>query len=788
MQPQAQHTAPAASLPPGVKTQPIAPPPPASSLSLPLQPPTAAAWLPLLLPPPPGSPTGPAAPPASQGLVKQGSGRGQGQQAGTWPVAVAAHQGAPHLQALNGRLGPQGLGGLSTTPRTGSHPPLQPPPPAPQPPHLQPHLSLPLPTLTPQPPAQPPQASLPPTEPTSAHHVPTVAAAGRSQHPPPAAPPLPPLPHSLSHRASSSRPVTQGDRRSSLQHAALQAAASLGVLNLDDLRCVATISGGGPGAPPPAGEPTAPTPLLPPPADSAPPSPCDQTPVTLQHALGSGVRQGQRRVGDQVGAACQAVTQAVINPGAAKGVGGTEPVPGSLPGGLALYGQADHASGSVQLGWREGLALALRALFLLLAFGPFLTLGVPLLLWAMWALSVAVAPAVAVDRVYDAAPGLAKPRAGAAQPAVGLATANRAARMGAGDRGEGKSLSGPWASSSDAADAAPVKKAARRFIWLRRMRQLESKTAAEVHPSIAATEVQRPGRSLSSRRRWEEYRATVLAKGAITARKAAWQLLLLGCRSSGAAFIKWGQWAASRGDLFPPDFCETIGTLHDKAPAHSFAHTRLEVERSLGASLEDLFLYFDPKPLASGSIAQVHRAQLADPLGSGRVMSVVVKVRHPGVASCIQRDFLILKPLAGLTSRVRLLRALNLRDTLAQFSHTMTAQADLRVEAAHLARFATNFAGVKDQVVIPQLFPSLLAEAVMVESYEAGRSVSHICKTRTAINSQIAALGVDTYLAMLLKHNFVHTDLHPGNILVRMVDAEGRVLELDSSPPPSQGL
>lgn len=76
-------------------------------------------------------------------------------------------------------------------------------------------------------------------------------------------------------------------------------------------------------------------------------------------------------------------------------------------------------------------------------------------------------------------------------------------------------------------------------------------------------------------------------------------------RQSGAAFIKWAQWAATRGDLFPQDFCDTMSSLHEGAPVHSYAHTRRAVESAFGLRLDQLFITFDPRPLASGSVAQV---------------------------------------------------------------------------------------------------------------------------------------------------------------------------------------
>ncbi|GMH32943.1 hypothetical protein BSKO_00777 [Bryopsis sp. KO-2023] len=247
----------------------------------------------------------------------------------------------------------------------------------------------------------------------------------------------------------------------------------------------------------------------------------------------------------------------------------------------------------------------------------------------------------------------------------------------------------------------------------------------------------------------------------------AFDRLLAGCRTGGAAFIKWGQWSASREDLFPPEFCDALSQLHDQAPVHSIKETRDAIHHAFGIPLEEIFESFEDEPLASGSIAQVHRATLCR---SGRSMPVIVKVCHPGVAKNIHQDFQVLKPLAAWASNIPLLRGLPLKESVSQFSHTMTAQADLRVEAVHIRRMFNNFKRHGDSIVIPALVDELISESVIVESFEAGRSVTHYIKNPSPLNTRIVALGVDAYLKMLLSDNVVHTDLHPGNILVREVE------------------
>jgi aarF domain-containing kinase len=136
---------------------------------------------------------------------------------------------------------------------------------------------------------------------------------------------------------------------------------------------------------------------------------------------------------------------------------------------------------------------------------------------------------------------------------------------------------------------------------------------------------------------------------------------------------------------------------------------------------------------------QVHRARM---LVDGQPLEVAVKVRHPGVSRRIWADFQLLRPLAALTARVRSLRSLNLSDSVSQFSHTMTAQADLRVEAAHLRRFYRNFRAVTSSVHVPRPLEGYCTEAVLVESYEPGRSVAAFMHNPHPQNTQVWGVGV----------------------------------------------
>lgn len=289
--------------------------------------------------------------------------------------------------------------------------------------------------------------------------------------------------------------------------------------------------------------------------------------------------------------------------------------------------------------------------------------------------------------------------------------------------------------------------------------------------------------------------------------KDRWFVVLKRClEKAGPAFLKWGQWAATRPDLFSPDVCSTFQLLQTDAPKHEFEYTRATVEQSFGRSLEELFVEFDKTPVASGSIAQVHRAVLSDlgariALGEGekaqglfnslvtlstdrsrremtafaKGSTVAVKVRHPGVGRLIDLDFELMNCFASFAEKLTRiankgkssLLSAQLKESLMQFGAPMKEQLDLRSEAAHLDDFAENFKWWS-QVRFPLPALGMVTEDVLVETFESGDHISSYLGKQSEHNHTLANLGLTCYLKMLLNDNFIHADLHPGNILVHL--------------------
>ena len=195
--------------------------------------------------------------------------------------------------------------------------------------------------------------------------------------------------------------------------------------------------------------------------------------------------------------------------------------------------------------------------------------------------------------------------------------------------------------------------------------------------------------------------------------------------------ISVGQWASTRSDMFPESLCSALTQLHNDAPSHSWKHTKKVMESSLGLppnTLLAVFDSFDTKPLASGSIAQVHRASLNG-------TTIVAKVRHPNVAKLIDMDFRLMRMAAVVADCLPSLSWLHVRETVDQFSHTMAAQAHLNVEGHHLEVLNYNFRSW-NHVKFPK--PVYATSAVIIETFESGQIVTTILDAYDAIASQVA--------------------------------------------------
>ena len=236
----------------------------------------------------------------------------------------------------------------------------------------------------------------------------------------------------------------------------------------------------------------------------------------------------------------------------------------------------------------------------------------------------------------------------------------------------------------------------------------------------------------------------------------------------GPIFVKFGQALSTRRDLLPPDVADELEKLQDRVPPFPGAEARAIVERAYGRPVTEVFEQFDEAPLAAASIAQVHAARLR----SGE--DVVVKVIRPGVRARIERDLEVMYVLAGL-ARDYVSEGHRLRpvEVVSEYEKTILDELDLMREAANAAQLGRNFAG-SELLHVPAVYWDYCRPEAMVMERIRGVMISDMDELhRRGTNIQrLAENGVTIFFTQMLRHNFFHADMHPGNIFVLLDDPE----------------
>lgn len=277
-----------------------------------------------------------------------------------------------------------------------------------------------------------------------------------------------------------------------------------------------------------------------------------------------------------------------------------------------------------------------------------------------------------------------------------------------------------------------------------------------------------------------------------------WRSALVGALARcGPTAVKFGQWASTRRDLFSPELCNALSRLQRAVQQHEWKHTQDVLVSRLGPQWQEKCT-LDPMPVGSGCIAQVYKGYLHDHHvnekvvgrrdGSGRV-PVAVKVLHPHVREAMSDDLSIFRFVAHVIEQlVPGARYLNLTGCVDEFGTCLMGQVDLSMEARNLAMFNLKFAGYPSVKFARPLYP-YVASDLLIETFEDGIPIAsfipggqhedgrllswaqahaepeegmHDCRR------QIASTGLHVMLKMIFEDNFVHADLHPGNISVQL--------------------
>lgn len=238
--------------------------------------------------------------------------------------------------------------------------------------------------------------------------------------------------------------------------------------------------------------------------------------------------------------------------------------------------------------------------------------------------------------------------------------------------------------------------------------------------------------------------------------------LRLAFEELGPTFIKFGQILSTRPDLLPEDYIEELSKLRDQAPPFSFDQIKKTFEEDFNQDISEVFEWIDKEPLASASIAQVHRARTFDG------QEVIIKVQRPDMEENLLRDIRLFSRLLALTPEMVKSFVVDADVALAEVQKSTEIELDFRNEVKAIQRFR-KYNEKRPVIGAPKPILKYTSKRVLVEEYVEGINRLDM--------KQLVAEGynkedfvrkfVYTFLTQVFEDGFFHADPHPGNIIIR---------------------
>lgn len=238
----------------------------------------------------------------------------------------------------------------------------------------------------------------------------------------------------------------------------------------------------------------------------------------------------------------------------------------------------------------------------------------------------------------------------------------------------------------------------------------------------------------------------------------------------GPTFVKMGQVLSVRPDIMRPEYIAELEKLQTHVAPIPFPLVREVIEEELVKKVNQVFKWIDEEPIASASIAQVHRGILK----GGQ--EVAIKVQRPGVAMMFATDIDILKKIAGRAKRVRTLNRYKPLRLVEEFEHWISQELDFNQEADNIDLFYNLFSK-HDFLRIPKTYRKYCTRQIIVMEYIDGVPLTdlHGIKSRSELH-EIFAKAYAATMEQVFVHGVFHADPHPGNFLV---DKKGNIALID---------
>ncbi len=241
----------------------------------------------------------------------------------------------------------------------------------------------------------------------------------------------------------------------------------------------------------------------------------------------------------------------------------------------------------------------------------------------------------------------------------------------------------------------------------------------------------------------------------------------------GPVFVKFGQLLSTRPDVIPAEYIKELSKLQNQVKPFDSGLSREIIERAMGRPIQKVFSSFSDHPVASASIAQVHRARL---LENGH--EVAIKVLRPQIAGIINKDIQLLQIIARL---IKILfkdgKRLRPQEIVKEFENTIHDELDFLQEAANCTELGRLHRS-DQRISIPTMYFDYCSKDVLVMEWMDGTAISdiHSLRQQGIDLVRLSHYGVEIFYTQVFHFGFFHADMHPGNILC---SADGRYIALD---------
>lgn len=238
--------------------------------------------------------------------------------------------------------------------------------------------------------------------------------------------------------------------------------------------------------------------------------------------------------------------------------------------------------------------------------------------------------------------------------------------------------------------------------------------------------------------------------------------LRLALEELGPSFIKIGQILSTRADILPMEFITELQNLQDNVKPEDFKVMKEVIESGLNRPIDEVFMEFDEKPIASASLAEVFKARLK----TGE--RVAVKVQRPFVKEKMLSDIRILKKLApfiNLTSPTK--EIIDIREIVDELSDATIKELNFLKEMDNIVRFSENNKHIK-YLTCPKVYKEYCTQRILVMDYIEGIKIDNIKRLKEeGYDIQDIAIKLTyNYFKQVFEDGFFHADPHPGNILI----------------------